>query len=47
MEIFPKLVLSYSNLENLLETPVHELWPWKFYFALVYVHPSAIKISFK
>jgi hypothetical protein len=26
MEKLPKLVPSYPNLENLLETPVHEDW---------------------
>jgi hypothetical protein len=32
MENYPKLVLSYPNLEKLLEPIVHELWPWKFHF---------------
>jgi hypothetical protein len=37
MEFYPKLVLSYPNLENLLEPPVHELLPWKFHFFLIQV----------
>jgi hypothetical protein len=42
----PKIVLSCSNLENLLEPIVHELWPWNLPFYPCQVEPYAIKVSF-